>query len=485
MSSRSGLRSVGRGAAALVFLAFIGGCAAVIPNAPLAPTDLNDGTGPISKGGYRLEALPQKETASDLLVLLCFSGGGKRSAAFGYGVLKGLRDFELPGYGAGASLLNAVDVIASVSGGSFPAAYYGLYRDRIFTDFDKDFLSRNIESYIWGNFLLPWNYRWLFDSSYGTNDRMADIYDKLMFHGATYADLQKQGRPLISIDATDVDHGLTFPFIQDQFDLICSNLSAFPIARAVAASNGFPILFTPITLESHRAACGNRAPSWLANQPGNDPLSRADQFANASRKYLDADATRYVHLMDGGISDNLAMRGLVNIMMVLTHGDTLDKRIDLSRVRRILLISADGQAANDAASARKENLSSIGQIFNAVSGTQIDSYNFETMILANREVQGLRDAIRKQRCSRGMTDNQSCNDVQSYVVHLSLAGVSDPQTRERLQAIPTGLDVDSEDIALLVQAGEQQVRDSTGLARFRTSLPQMSQSQLPTLNANE
>ena len=470
-------RGLGKSAAALALSLIIGGCTAVISNAPLPPTALNDQSGPISKGGYRLNALPQKETGSDLLVLLSFSGGGKRSAAFGYGVLKGLRDFSLPGYSGDANLLNAVDIISAVSGGSFPAAYYGLYRDRIFTDFDKDFLSQGIEKYIWGSFLLPWHFRWLFDAHFGTNDRMAEVYDKMMFHGATYADLQKHGRPLISIDATDVDHGLTFPFIQDQFDLICSDLSSYPLARAVAASNGFPVLFTPITLESHRAQCGGRVPYWLTTDTGTDPLSRADQFAETSREYLDADATRYVHLMDGGIADNLAMRGLTNIMMVLTNGEAINERIDLSRIRRILLISADGQSANNAATARQPHLSSIGQVLGAVSGTQIDRYNFETMILANQQVEILRDAIRKQRCAQTVTGSQSCDDVKSYVVHLSLAGVADADTRKRLQAIPTGLDVKPEDIALLVQAGEQQVRESTSLAQFRAGLTQTSQKQ--------
>jgi NTE family protein len=475
MSGRRSLRGLGRVAAALAFALAIGGCAAIVPNAPLQSTALNDESGPISKGGYRLAVLPQKETASDLLVLLSFSGGGKRSAAFGYGVLKGLRDFDLPS--EGTNLLDVVDVISAVSGGSFPAAYYGLYRDRIFTDFGKDFLNRGIENYIWGSYLLPWNWRWMFDGSYGTNDRMASIYDELMFHGATYQDFQKHGRPLISINATDVDHGLAFQFIQDQFDLICSDLSTFPVARAVAASNGFPVLFTPITLQSHRAACGNRVPYWLTTERGTDPLSRADQFARASRQYLDADATRYVHLMDGGIADNLAMRGLINIMLVLTNGEEMNERIDLTRVRRILLISADGQAANDAATARSAKLSSVGQILNAVSGTQIDSYNFETLILANRQVEVLRDAIRKQRCSRGVTDNHPCDDVQGFVVHLSLAGVTDPESRKRLQAIPTGLDLEPDDVTRLVQAGESQVRESPGLAQFRASITQMSQNQ--------
>ena len=431
---------------------------------------MNDGDGPISKAGYRLTGLPHKDKASDLMVLLCFSGGGMRSAAFSYGVLKGLRDFSLPAYGDDTHLLDAVDIISAVSGGSFPAAYYGLYRDRIFTDFENDFLNRNIEAYIWGSFLLPWHFRWLFDAHFGTNDRMAEVYNDLMFHGATYADLQKQGRPLISLDATDVDHGLTFPFIQDQFDLICSDLSSYPLARAVAASNGFPVLFTPITLESHRAGCGSRVPAWLSEGYSTDPLSRSGQFANASRQYLDADATRYVHLLDGGISDNLAMRGLINIMLVLTADEEKTQLIDLTRIRRILLISADGQAANNAASAKQQTLSGIGQILNAVSGTQIDSYNFETMILASRQLEVLRDAIKKQRCSRGVKDNHPCDDVQSYLVHLSLAGISDAATRQQLQAIPTGLDLSQEDVRLLVDAGQGQVRDSPELAKFRAGL---------------
>jgi NTE family protein len=211
-------------------------------------------------------------------------------------------------------------------------------------------------------------------------------------------------------------------------------------------------------------------PYWLSGDYSADPLSRSGQFANASRQYLDADATRYVHLLDGGISDNLAMRGLINIMLVLTADEEKSEIVDLTRIRRILLISADGQAANNAASAKHQTLSGIGQILNAVSGTQIDSYNFETMILADRQLEALRDAIRKQRCRRGVKDNHPCDDVQSYLVHLSLSGIADAATRQRLQAIPTGLNLSPEDVRLLVEAGEGQVRDSSNLAQFRSSL---------------
>jgi hypothetical protein len=164
------------------------------------------------------------------------------------------------------------------------------------------------------------------------------------------------------------------------------------------------------------------------------------------------------------------MRGLINIMLVLTADEEKSEHIDLTRIRRILLISADGQAANDAASAKQQTLSGIGQILNAVSGTQIDSYNFETMILASRQLEVLRDAIKKQRCDRGVKDNHPCDDVQSYLVHLSLAGIPDAATRRRLQTIPTGLHLSQEDVRLLVDAGQGQVRDSSELAQFRAGL---------------
>ena len=481
---RKHARTDRRTVAALLTALLLAGCAGEAAlNKPLAPDQLNNGAGPISRGGYHmLDVGPSK--SPDTLVLLAFSGGGKRSAAFGYGVLKGLRDFPVVLDGRQTRLLDQVDMMASVSGGSFPAAYYGLYRDKIFTDFEKDFLNQDIASYIWGNFLIPWHLGWLVNPDYGTNDRMAKVYDDLMFHGATYADLLKQGRPVLSVDATDVDHEFVFPFLQDQFDFLCSDLLSYPIARAVAASNGFPILFSPITLKNYRGQCGGREPSWLRGDVVHDPMSRVAKQTEIARIYLDGKNTRYVHLMDGGISDNLAMRGMINAILVLTGVVSVERRLDFTHVRRIVLISSDGQAPGDAATAKERNLSSLGQILNAVSGTQIDSYNFETMILADKVLEDLRDTIRKSRCAAGpmARDGHPCDDVQSYFVHLSLAEIADPTERQKLQGIPTGLTLEPENVQLLEAAGEKLVLTSPELIAFRNGLDH-TVAQTPTAGA--
>ena len=81
----------------------------------------------LGHGGYRLNAL-ERHSSPELLMMLTFSGGGKRSSALSYGVLRGLRDIPIRIDGQGHRLLDEVDGIEAVSGGSFTAAYYGLYR---------------------------------------------------------------------------------------------------------------------------------------------------------------------------------------------------------------------------------------------------------------------------------------------------------------------------------------------------------------------
>ena len=471
----------------LVVLALTGciGGGTEVMNQALSPAVLK-GEGPISQGGYRSGSLPS-DRSSSTIVLLSFSGGGKRSAAFGFGVLKGLRDYSVVIDGTQMRLLDAVDIMSSVSGGSFPAAYYSLYHDKIFTDFEKDFLNQDIESYIYGSYLLPWRFAkaW-FNPNYGTNDRMAEVYDNLMFHGATFADLQRAGRPLVSINATDVDTGLEFMFVQDQFDLICSDLLSYPVARAVAASNGFPILFNPITLKSYRPQCQGRVPAWIrADKNNSDPLSRIHELARSHSLYLDADRTKYVHLLDGGIADNLALRGVTNMAMVLSGDiEDLGSRFDLGRVRRIVLISADGQAENDTATSKQIHLTGLGQLFNVVSGTQIDRYNYETMILARQELDKLRDAVRKERCAKGARDGHACDDVQVFFAHLSLGEITDKEQRERLAKIPTGLTIPAADVAQLVAAGEAQVKQSPDLAKFRDNLTRPAEAPAPAKPAS-
>jgi NTE family protein len=434
----------------------------VVMNGPL-PKDTAGA--PIYRPGYTLLAMLHAPRG-EILLALAFSGGGKRSAAFAYGALLGLRSMTIVDEGHRRPLLDDVDYISSVSGGSFPATYYGLYRDEAFKTFESSFLKRDINAFIFGIYLLPWNWEWLINPLFGTNDAMAAVYDRLMYHGATYADLEKQGLPMISVDATEIAGGIAFPFSQTSFDLLCSDLATFPVSRAVAASAGFPILFTPITLASHRSGCTAypppNAPS-AGQQDNAGTLSRTAMLVRNARRQMDPERTQWVHLMDGGIADNLALRSLSNSLILLDDDDAEVQRL-ASITRRVIVISVDGQAARDPTLGQRRVVTGIGQIISAVSGTQIDAYGFETMLLVDQQVSELTEKIRRIRCGQAkVLDGHACDDVKGGLVQISLSAIADEPTRRRLQAIPTSLTIPDADVDALVDEGQQQMRTNTTL----------------------
>lgn len=118
------------------------GCEYVRPtmNAPLAHWD--------PAYGYRSTNLPPSKTGSSdsLFIVASFSGGGARASALSYGVLQELARTPITWEGRQKRLVDEVNIINAVSGGSFTAVYYALYGDRIFQDFETHFLRKDWES---------------------------------------------------------------------------------------------------------------------------------------------------------------------------------------------------------------------------------------------------------------------------------------------------------------------------------------------------
>jgi NTE family protein len=455
---------LGRHWRALGFAAVLlfGACAPLAPplNAPLRS--------PTGNSEYRLLDL----VGDGSLVMVALSGGGKRSAAFGFGVLQGMNRIHLRRQGGDTRLLDAVDLLAGVSGGAFPAAYFGLYGTGGFATFGDRFLYQNIEAYIWGTLLLPWHWGWIFNPLVGTNDRMAQVYDRLMFHGATYADLFRRGHPQISINATDISFGTPFGFLPQTFDAICSDLAPVPIAVAVAASNGFPVLFGPVTLRNWRGP-GCPLPPPPQRMAENDLRARA--ALEASERYTDGRRVEWIHLMDGGISDNLGLRVLINDTLLL-DSDADRIAAALRPLRRILVISVDAASEPNPNWPRQRVVSGLSQIISAATGAQIRAYNLETLIAMQSTVEDLVNRVRRLRCAHGsVVHGYPCGDVAGTVLRVNLSDYPDPAMRAKLVAIRTGLTLPRAQVDALVAAGETIIgRDAATIAAFLDAGPALS-----------
>ena len=417
---------------------------------------------------YRLVDVNRSGGSEGALVLVALSGGGKRSAAFAHGVLRGMRDIHVQPDGRDSLLLEEVDLLAGVSGGAFPAAHFGLYGKASFETFPEEFLYQDVEAYIWGTFLLPWNWDWIVNLLVGTNDRMTQVYDRLMFHGATFADLARRRRPQVSINATDINFGRPFGFLPQTFDVICSDLASVPIARALAASNGLPVLFSPVTLRSYRGRDCPLPPavSQSALERSHNDL-RARALLETLQRYSDPEQVSWVHLMDGGISDNLALRVLLNDALLM-EAQAEQLRPELLPVRRLLVISVNAEAPPNPSWPKQRIVSGLGQIVSAATGAQISAYNLETVIAVEHTVENVIRSLRQMRCLRGSTINgYPCDDVAGSVLRINLSDVDEPEMRARLLAVRTGLTLPRNQVDELITAGEAMIHQHAAeIARF-------------------
>jgi len=243
----------------LALLLVLGGCATRPINPPITQADPST--------GYRLDVRQAPVKNKDNLVILAFSGGGTRAAAFSYGVLEFLRRTQIVGpKGNTGSLLDEVDVITGVSGGSFTALAYGLYGDNLFDDYEQRFLKRNVQGEIIARALSPAYWGKLGSTGWGRSELAAQLYDEILFNDATFGDLDRGSGPLILASATDISTGARFVFNQRTFDVICSDLNAVSLSRAAAASSGGALVDHDHELwrdlQVHRTCLGKALPRF-------------------------------------------------------------------------------------------------------------------------------------------------------------------------------------------------------------------------------
>lgn len=225
---------------------------------------------------------------------LALSGGGYRAATYHIGTLRALHRL---------GILDQVDVLSSVSGGSITAAYYALNRED-YDRFEAGFIARLRRGVLWSSFayvavaglvlllisfalgylagaliaaLLP-QYPTL--SGIGatlfgiislfvllilflkhsfvtlpTSKLITRLYNKVFFGGKTLGDLPTS--PVLCINSTNLATQRPFTFSKGSMGEYAYRISGksifhadnFPIAQAVMASSCVPYGFTPITIK--------------------------------------------------------------------------------------------------------------------------------------------------------------------------------------------------------------------------------------------
>jgi NTE family protein len=425
----------------LLFALFaLGGCATRPVNAPIKEIRPNQ--------GYQYQSRLQHPANHDNVVILAFSGGGTRAAAFSYGVLETLRRTEIVGPDGTHRLIDEVDFITGVSGGSFTALAYGLYGDKLFDDYEKRFLKRDVQGELISRVLNPTRWGALSSTGWGRSELAAQLYDELLFGGATFADLDPARGPLIAVSATDLSTGSRLNFEQSFFDILCSDLGTVPLSRAAAASSAVPVILSPVTIDNYGGTCDYRPPTWvgLFDDPATmpRPAARASARLKELQSYGDSVHRPYLHLVDGGVSDNLGLRGVLDIIETVEALHSVGQPTSLDRVRRIVIVVVDSRSSPKIQWDESENAPGSIPILLQSSGVPIAAYSSDTVELL-RDIKARWQVMRRIRDSRAFTANKdpalqgvvNTLDIDLYIVDVSFKALTDDKEFDYLNDLPT------------------------------------------------
>ncbi len=450
----------------LLALLALAGCASRPINERLTQFDPN--------AGYRPHLQIQKRVNNDphTLFILAFSGGGTRAAALSFGVLDELRHTEIVIDGQRRQLVDEVDVITGVSGGSFTALAYALYGDRLFSEYEQRFLKRDVQGELVARAFNPVNWWKYIGGSAGRSELAAELYDEILFEGATYADLIPKQAPVAVANGTDISTGSRLSFYQNDFDLLCSDLSKVRLSRAAATSSAVPVVLSAVTFDNYGGTCGYEYPPWVRDVAKSEghirPSARAMQRYREMQAFQNSKDRPYIHLVDGGVSDNIGMRSVLEALEALGESAQSRGEVGFGALRRIVLVVVNSRSVPSTDWDRKEDPPGFVAQLTQSAGVPIDRFSFETIeIMKDREeIYGWRREIlilKARMAGKTQAEAEASVALPKLTLHtmdVSFDAIKDAKERDRFMNMPTTFVLPPDDVDRLREIGARLLREA-------------------------
>ena len=426
-------------------------------------------------------------TYDDMVVALSFSGGGMRAAAFSYGVLSGFNETPVRTRTGTVSLLDRLDFLSGVSGGSVLAAYYGLKGKAALGDFRQRFLAANAEENLQTNLSLGNIARGL---AGGVNDTTAfPVWlDAHLFNHATLKDLLSRPRPRVWINASDVYNRTAFIFAPVTFSALCSDLASYPVSLAVAASAAVPVVFAPIVIKNYTGGCPVGLPDWVQrvrDDPQAAPLIK--HYANALERYRSGEI-KYVKLLDGGLVDNYGLSGFTVARLASSTPDGPLAPQEAVRLRRFLFLVVDSGRAPSGQWAQTVAGPSGVDLIMATSDTATDAGAIGSYSSFAGTMGDWQNDLIRWRCGLSQADRRrygappgwNCKDVKFFIGKISFDQLG-PEREAALNAVETRFKLPPDQIDLLINAGRDALRSNVAFRSFLNSLPRVPPRAAPAV----
>src|SRR5205814_1671263 len=185
--------------------------------------------------------------------------------------------------------------------------------------------------------------------------------------------------------ATDISTGSRFVFTQRIFDILCSDLNAVPLSRAASASSAVPVVLSSVTINNYGGTCNRTTPALVKIFTESDnpprPAARAIRSLKAEEAFGDSVHRPYIHLVDGGVSDNVGMRAVLDSLEMLEALHERGLPTPLDSAKRIIVFIVNSLSSPPTNWDESENPPGPVDTLLKSAGTPIDAFSYEAVEL--------------------------------------------------------------------------------------------------------
>jgi NTE family protein len=220
------------------------------------------------------------------------------------------------------------------------------------------------------------------------------------------------------------------------------------LSRAAAASSAVPVVLSSVTINNYGGTCNYVLPPWArlfldsSNPPR--PAARVIRELRDTEPYFDSAHRPYIHLVDGGVSDNVGMRGVLDALLLLEALDGVGRPTPLDHVRRVIVFVVNSLSSPPTNWDQSEAPPGTIDILLKATGVPIDHYSYEAVELL-KDISARWETGRNIRKLAGCSANRDspvCASMrvpqaEIYAIDVSFAKLPDEKERAYLNEQPT------------------------------------------------
>lgn len=301
----------------------------------------------------------------------------------------------------------------------------------------------------------PINWLELSETNYGRSEMAVEFFDQEIFGGSTFADIRYPDSPFILINSSDLSTGAQISFAPPVFASLCLDLDSYSVSRAIVASSAVPGLATPIELKSYAGTCNAPHTEWLFNDIEQDEAPLQDELLSSVDNYQNSQLNPYLHLVDGGVTDNLGLRPFLNAFGTSSSHRRALQSLGHDNIRQILIISVNASTFELPGWSTQAGPPGMLESLRAVETIQMHHYNVDTLLLMRHTQRELATSL-----------SNPGRPVTVDFVDVSFRKVQDQTERDELNRIPTSFQLENSSVDQVIAAGRLVLSNSAEFRHF-------------------